>query len=343
MNDKKSLIISMIITIIVLFIISSIVDLDKLSGELQSANLFYIFLALLSYLILNIFINMRISILLSAMGEKTSFKDSFFAHFGGMLASDFTPARSGYFLTAFLLTSQDQGKIEKTLTSIFAPQLLEFLLKVICTGILTFVLIGRLESSTNWTPYIIASILSVAVIVVTFLSFLFVRGLLEKTLFITKFPGGKKIYYLFWLMRENSQYVRQKWKEVLLLTISGWLFKGLEWYFVAQALGIHIFGSYYDYFFMLLFQAFLTLTHFIPLPTVAGAGAAEAVGSGVLAMFGISIESSIAFLFLTRVLMIAVDLIGLTAIIPLFRKESLDQVLNDLNKIEERFKVKAES
>ena len=338
MNDKKSLIISIMVTVIIVAIITSLIDPSKLIDRLSKTDLLFLSLAILCYLSLNILITLRIKALLEEMGQNVSFFDCLFSHYGGMLASDFTPARSGYFLTAFLLSSQDQGKIEKTLTAIFAPQLLEFLLKVVCTGILTIFLIGRLSGIGSWSLYIMVAIIAIALIVISFLALLFVHGLLEKFSFLKSLPGGKKIYYLFHLMRDNSIHVKNRWKEVLVFTISSWLLKGFEWYFIAQSLGIHIFGSYYDYLFMLLFQTFLTLTHFLPLPTLAGAGAAEAVGSGVLGLFGVSLESALAFLFITRTLMIVVDLMCLKAIVPLFRKESLTQIIEDINNIEGRLK-----
>ncbi|MBI5223183.1 flippase-like domain-containing protein [Candidatus Micrarchaeota archaeon] len=340
METKSSILISIVVSLIIFFVIAYFIDVGRLLSVISNANVIFLVLALCTYFLLNLLMIERIRVLMAAMGSPLKFTSVFFSHFGGMLASDFTPARSGYFLTAFLLSSNGKATLEKGLTSIFAPQLLEFLLKVICTGLLTVLIVFQFgilgTSNPNWPIYVFVAIFAITLVVSFFLSLLFSKDLLEKFSFLRFLPLGKKFYSLFHLMRKNSGVLLSNWTPVAVFTLGSWLLRGLEWYFISSALNIHIFGGINDYFFMLLFQPFLTLVQFLPLPTLAGAGASEAAGAFFLSLLGVPIETGVVFVFLTRSFMILVDLLGIAALSSLLSKDGFGGLLNDLSEVESR-------
>ncbi|MBI5224174.1 flippase-like domain-containing protein [Candidatus Micrarchaeota archaeon] len=340
MNREMRLGLSILITVVVIGIILGSLDLNKIASVLSKLKIEYFALAMMIYLILNIAMSARIRSLLTEMKQEISLIDCIRANFGGMIASDFTPARSGYFLTAFIISSNNKIDLDKTLISIFGPQLIEFAIKVICTAILAFIVIGSFGGSLgNWNLYLIIVLAVVSAIIAFFWLLLFVKGLLEKFEFMKKLPLANKVFYLLYLMRSNSDTIMKRKYEVFGLTFLTWLLKGTEWYLLAKALNIVVFDPMLDFGFFLLFHSFLTFTNFLPLPTLAGTGASEAAAAGVFVLFGLSVESGVAFALLARFLMVAVDLIGLSAIVPLLKKESLDQLLGELENVEKRSKA----
>ena len=335
--NKLQYIINALGGLIAIAIILYFIDVGRIWEIISGSHLELILLAAIVYLSLNAVMAMRIKLLLAAAGKQLPLRSALEADLGGMLASDFTPARSGYFLTAFLLSSKHGIKLEKTMLSIFGPQLLEFLLKAVCCSLLFVFLLNHFEIFKGQELLVFAAIGAIISGIVFFLFLLFHPTLLERFSFM-KIGPGKKIFYLFHLMRENSDVMRSRWVPVLCLTIIGWLLKGVEWLLLSRALGFSISDPLYDYVFFLFFQPFVTIIHFLPLPTLAGAGTGEAAGSAILALFGVPLDVGLSFGFLTRGLMLIVDLLGLPAVLAFLRKESFDGILKDIDTMEERLK-----
>ena len=66
-------------------------------------NPVFIIPAIAAYLVNNILMSFRIKKILTDIDKKIRLKFVFFSHMAGMLASDFTPARSGYLFVAYAL------------------------------------------------------------------------------------------------------------------------------------------------------------------------------------------------------------------------------------------------
>ena len=136
-------------------------------------------------------------------------------------------------------------------------------------------------------------------------------------------------------MHEHSASVLSvKWS-IVGITAFTWMAKGLEWLLLAKAIGITISGNpLYDLFFMMVFQGAITIIQFVPSPTIAGAGASEAAFAIILLPFGVPFETSVAFGFLTRLTMIAVDMFSLPVIVQYLHKHSMEGTLDKLLKFE---------
>ena len=339
MKRELKLGISIVFSIAIMALIISAIDVNKTVGILLKTKIEYVLIAAIIYFILNWGMAKRIEIILREFGEKIDIKNTLKANFGGMIASDFTPARSGYFLTAFIISRENGIDLHKTMASIFAPQLIEFAIKIICSAIVGLIIINNSNLNLGNYPILLFAGLLISAGTIGFFALLLLReGLLERFSFMKKMPVVSKAYYLFFLMRENLPAISKKWREILGLTIFVWVMKGLEWFFLARALNIVIFDPILDFGFYIFFHSFLTFTNFIPVPSIAGAGATEATSALVFVLLGSNAELGVTFAVLARVVMIIVDMIGLSAIIPLFAKEKLEGILEDIENIEKSIK-----
>jgi uncharacterized membrane protein YbhN (UPF0104 family) len=150
-----------------------------------------------------------------------------------------------------------------------------------------------------------------------------------------RLPLVPKVFSFLRNMHEHSASVFSvKW-QIIAITSFTWMAKGLEWLFLAKAIGITITGdTLYDLFFMMIFQAAITIIQFVPSPTIAGAGASEAAFAIILLPFGVPFEASVTFGFLTRLTMIVVDVFSLPVIVEYLHKHSMEGTLDKLMKME---------
>ncbi len=339
MENKGKLIISALFAILFIAVLIYIVSPQQIIGVLSKADWRYLLLAVLCYVALNAMMAYRIQALLAEVGHKISFRAALDANFAGMSASDFTPARGGYFFTAFVLSSKHDIPIEKSMLAIFGPQMLEFAVKALGLTLLVFFVLGHMDLLGNGNPLLILGpILGIFVIIGFFSALLFSPALLQKFSFIKRFSIGRKFFFLFHLMQKNSKVLVDKWGTVLGVTLTTWFLKGLEWFCLARALGITLFPNpFVELGFFLLLHPSVTLIQFIPIPTLAGTGTSEAAFAGLLVLFGVPLGIGVPFALLTRVLMIVVDAIGgIWTILDYIHRESIAGILDDINGVEDR-------
>jgi len=336
LKNLKEYLLNFGITLLLLVIILYFFDFEKIFEIILNSNYYLIFLSLIIYFVVVLTMTYRLKIVLNELKLAISLRELLKSVLAGMIASDFTPARSGYFFVAFSLSSKLKTKINDTLLAIFGPQLFDFTIKALAlTTMILFLFnyVGGLENSIFIT---ILSIIGIFSVIGFFGALLFVNGFLENFSFVKTLPVLSKIYSLFSMMQKNSHKLMDiKWK-IIGVTLFSWILKGCEWLIISQALGIDIFGNlFYDYLFIMIFQASITLIQFVPLPTIAGGGASELGFSGVLYLVGVPMEIGLAFALLTRIVMIVVDIFGIGEIIWYLKKEGFEGILKDINSIEE--------
>ena len=334
----NKLIISALFAVLFVALLIYLVSPGKVIDVLSKADWRFVLLAALCYVTLNALMAYRIQELLAEVGHKIPFRAAMDANFAGMSASDFTPARSGYFFTAFALSSKHDIPIEKTMLAIFGPQMLEFAIKALALAVLVFVVLGKMGVLNGSNPLlVIGPILAIFAVIGFFSALLFSPALLARLSFMKRVGLGRKFFFLFHLMQKNSKALLDRWVVVLGVSLVTWFLKGLEWFCLAKALGITIFGPLEDLGFFLLLHPTVTLIQFIPIPTLAGTGTSEAAFAGVLVLFGIPVDIGVPFALLTRALMIAVDALGgIRTILDYVHRESISGILDDINSVEER-------
>jgi uncharacterized protein (TIRG00374 family) len=339
LENKGKLAISALFAVLFIALLVYFVSPQQVADVLSKADWRYLLLAALCYVGLNALMAFRIQELLGEVGHKISFRSAMEANFAGMSASDFTPARSGYFFTAFLLSSKHDIPIEKTMLAIFGPQMLEFAIKALALAVLVFVVLGQMGILGTSNPLlIIGPILGIFVIIGLFSALLFSPALLETFSFAKRVAVGRKFFFLFHLMQRNSKALLDKWAVVLGVSLLTWFLKGLEWFCLAKSLGITLNPDpLAELGLFLLIHPSITLIQFIPIPTLAGTGTSEAAFAGLLVLFGVPPATGVPFALLTRALMISIDAVaGIRTILDYIRRESIAGILEDINGVEER-------
>jgi uncharacterized protein (TIRG00374 family) len=126
--------------------------------------------------------------------------------------------------------------------------------------------------------------------------------------------------------KQSAVRTRKAIPEIAVITMSCWILKGFEWYFIGLALGITQIG-WLGFF---LLHPLVTALGFVPL-TPSGIGFQEGAIVGVFVLLGMSMPQALAFALLSRVLVIVEDLVGVpqvaksTSSLVFFRKTSVDE------------------
>jgi glycosyltransferase 2 family protein len=305
------------------------VGISSLLATLSTIKVEYLIAAFLAYFGINLLFAVRLMRVLGREGVKAAFGRTLLAQYAGMLTSDVTPGRSGYFLTPVYLMDQNVPT-SVSLSGILGIQTIEFLFKVF-GGILALIFLVE-TASLSGTLFIVGVVgvvlMLVGAILLAALSWskrvmsLFNR--VASSRFLARFAGG--------LMGKLDEYkqsatrTRKAVPEIAVLTWSCWILKGFEWYFLGLALGITQIG-WLGFF---LLHPLVTALGFVPL-TPSGIGFQEGAIVGVFVLLGMSMPQALAFALLSRVLLIVEDLVGVpqvaksTSRIVFFRKTPVDE------------------
>jgi hypothetical protein len=303
MRAKKRLLQIVLGIIIIAFILYKLGP-EAVYETLKQVDLAYFILAGSAYLAYNTAMAIRLKYLMKVISkENLPFRDVFFAHMGGMIASDVTPARSGYFLTPVLLKRKGENlTITAGMAAILAPQGIEFILKVVGSLLGIFLLISSV-ANTIITPLLFAGVIFMllGIIILVFLW----TSEASSLKIISKIPLMKRFVDEFSRLKDESIKIRSEIPFILLLHMIGWVLIALQWALLGRSLGIDL--GYIAYF---LLHPLLSLLAFVPI-TPAGFGLMEGGTTGVFALLGIDPAVAFAFSILVRINTIGVDIIGL--------------------------------
>lgn len=308
-DSRAMLLIQVAIGLTIVVAVIWYVGVQGLESTLASVSLTYVGLCLFAYLIMNVLFAFRLVRVLGSMGFRVGFWRMLSVQYGGMLASDFTPARSGYFIVPVLLGAEGIP-VAAGLSSILGCQSIEFLVKMLGGTMAIAYLAAEVQLSQD------LFILSIAGVVLMLLG----SGLIAVAMwwgdvgaiqgFLRRIPLLGKLGSL--LLDKVSEFRREAVKvkrvlhEITLLTLASWIVKGFEWYFIGLALGIDRI-SWVGYF---ILHPLVTALSFIPL-TPSGLGFQEGGIVGVLYLLGVDLKVGLTFAILARVLLILEDLIGI--------------------------------
>jgi len=323
---KRLFLFQIALSLLAIGLLFAYIGIDRIYEEAVKADLKYLALAVFFYLLCNLALAWRSKRILDELGEKLPFITMLRCHFLGMLASDVTPARTGYFLTAFSLSNY--APLDKSMVSILGPQLFDFSIKVIGSIIGILLVLSVSGALSENLPFLVLGIAIILAFIILMLLLLFSKRFIvileewsEKLLHAFE-PLSKNAYYvkLFRFkrlmrkrilkflkkMQESAWAIRKITPEIFIFSLIAWAFKSVEWYFIGISIGMH-----FDLVFYAFLQTLLSLMQFIPSPTVAGAGVAEAGAIILLGIVGISGTKAFTYSILTRATMIALDLLGL--------------------------------
>jgi uncharacterized protein (TIRG00374 family) len=330
LDQRIQLLLNLLVSLAIFAALFWLVGAGRIYETLLGAKPELLALALVAYSAVTFVMAYRIRYVLAGMKEKLSLMQVVPSNLAGLLASDFTPARAGYFFSAFSLSSKFGIATEKTVTAIFGPQLFDFLIKVFSAIALTLLIVSKVGAGSVALDILVVCAALGAILFAGL--FVFHPPFLELFSFAERLPVVPILFSFLRRMHVHSGRVLDlKWG-VMGLTFLAWMLKGTEWLFLSRALGISVTGSLpTDLVFMMAFQAAITLIQFVPSPTLAGAGASEAAFAAVLLPFGIPFETSVAFGFLTRLSMIVVDSLSLPVIVAYLHKHSMESILERIS------------
>jgi glycosyltransferase 2 family protein len=289
------------------------VGVGSLYNSILNIKAEFLLLAFLAYFGINLFFTVRLRIVLAKDGVKTSFFKTLLAQYAGMLTSDVTPGRSGYFLMPLYLKDQEVPT-SKSLSGILGIQTIEFLVKVI-GGIGAVIFLVEAIQLETWQLGIailgIALMLTGACLMAALTwsqRAISIFKRIASSRFLSRFTGG--LIGKIEEYKESANKTRKAIPEIALLTMVCWILKGFEWYFLGLALGITQI-PWIGYF---LLHPLVTALGFVPI-TPAGAGVQE---FGIVGIFGLLAPAMAgpigAFAVLSRIMLIVEDLIGVPQI-----------------------------
>ena len=327
MRKQILLVAELAISFAIIAAVLYLVDYQKVLEAIANANPFFLLAAFTAYFGVNLGMAIRIRLILAEMGHRMAMVPALMVNFAGMLVSDFTPARSGYFATAFALAANERIPLNRAIVAILGPQLFEFMLKVGAGIIAIIYIFYRLNLGEGSLAGMLLGVAALAAMLVFGVLLLFSRRFLAMLKLIERIPFGKRIYSEMATMQHNAVAIRRViWAIMLLLAIT-WTMKSVEWWFLGMSLGMQPQVGFHPLIFYMFLQPLITILQFIPTPTLAGMGVSEAGSVAVLALFGIPAHIAVAFAIMTRSLMIVLDLLGVQEARRVIRK-NLDRIFD---------------
>lgn len=307
---KLRIFLQIIIGVLIIALILKQLDIGKVLSALKKINLTYFILACLAYLCLNFILASRLTYLLRKIGYNIKYPPVFFSHMGGMIAGDVTPGRSGYFLTPTILKNNGDVRITDGMACIFAPQGIEFILKV-AGAIAAIFYISTIPGASKdlltsaWLGAIILLTVGICMLIISWHTENMSSRFIRKLPFFNKFTENISFF------KERSIQIKESVSAILILTMMGWVFAVLQWFYLGKALGIEL--PYYVFF---LLHPLLTILMFVPV-SPAGLGLMEWGVIVVFLLLKIPSAGDIGFAFsvLVRVSILLVDLIGLKTLV----------------------------
>ncbi len=301
------IILQVIIGIAIIAFILKKLNIDEVVSVLKETNLLFFILACLAYLGLNIVLSTRLLYLLKKIGYDIKYPAVFLSHMGGMIVGDITPGRAGYFLTPSILKKNAGVRITDGMACIFAPQGLEFILKV--GGAVAAVFYISTISSISENLLISMSIGAVLILIAG-ISMLVISWYDENltSKFIRKLPFLNKFTENLSSFKEHNIKVKGSIITILALYLIGWVLAAFQWFYLGKAIGIEL--SLFTFF---LLHPLITILMFVPL-SPAGLGLMEGGVIVVFSLLGIPSAMGLAFSVLVRFSISLVDLIGLKTV-----------------------------
>lgn len=298
MRRLKS-IISTLIGISILFYIIFTLDAEKILDLILRIRVGYFIIAGIFYF----FVELSASILLKiAISRDIPFIEILKSHLLGMLYSNATPGRVGYYYVAFSLARKSNSSRSEIIGILTLFQGLNFLVKIFLCMI----------SAIYFSEFIVSQESRIYLFLISSFPIIIVIGILISiyTNILNRIIAGTPILNLILGYVEKMQYACREIEggrihRMILLLLIGWLLMGFQFYFISKSLNFDI-----NYLAALMLQPLLTTITFVPI-SPSGIGIAEGGSSLLFKIIGLTLENGVAFMLLVRFNSILVDSLGL--------------------------------
>ena len=305
--------IQLAIGIAILLWLLQLADATKVLASISMANTLYIFAAIMSFFTASMMVALAFFVSLKKIGVKTRMSDAILASFGGQLLSDITPARSGYFLTSFILNRIDGTSHSSGMACVVTTGAMNFLVKASLSLISLAYLVRILPISPTVMNSLIIGISILAAGGIGLLALLWGKhlpGFLDK---FKKIPiAGKLISRIADVLnnlQEEAGKARGSLTLVASLILLSIIANSMALYFISKSLELNS-PTFLDF---MIITPLVSAFSFVPI-TIAGLGIQEAGYVILLGLLGVSIEKAVAFTLVNRLLFIATDMIGLISL-----------------------------
>lgn len=309
-----------ILTLASLAAILWLVDVRKLAEILSRTDLPVFAIAIVLYSGTMFLMTYRIKLVLSAMHEKIAYRAAFMSNAGGLLASDFTPARTGYFATPFLLQKNAGIPLEKGMMAIVSPQIVEFFLKAAGAAAAIMLIFYSFPALANSSLLLWGGVAVMLLFCALMYAALFIPSAVRCIRMLSFLPFVTQGCDFLSQLQEHRHKVASIFPQIAAISITVFALKGFEWWFFGMALGVQFSIPLHPYLIFLVLQPLISLFQFAPFPTVAGIGLSEGSAVASMALLGVSPELAVAYMFLTRAGTILSDSIGVLELVPALSK-----------------------
>jgi len=300
-------------------------DATKVLASISTANPFYLAAATLAFITASTMIAFALFVSLKKIGVKTRISNAVLASFSGQLLSDVTPARSGYFLTSFILNKMDGTPNKSGMASVVTTGAMNFFVKAVLSLIALTYFVRVLPLSPVTVNSLLGGISLLAAGGIGLFALLWGKrlpGIFEK---LDKLPiVGKIIGRIVEALnnfQEEARKARGSLILIALLVLLSIMANSTALYFISESLGS---GSptLLDF---ILIVPLVSAFNFIPV-TIAGLGIQETGYVILLALLGTPLEKAVAFTLINRFLFTSTDIIGLVPLFKIGIKTSLNRV-----------------
>lgn len=310
LNKLQRVIIQLLISGVILAWLLNLSDATKVWESILTVNPTYMLVAIFALIIGSMMIAFALYISLRNMGLKTQLKDAILASFGGQLLSDVTPARSGYFLTPFLLQKIDGTPVELSMTSVVTTGAMNFLVKA---GLSLIALLYFVKALSLDPTLINALLIGISLLIVCGIGLMVlmlgrrisnVFKIIKKAPLLGKAMG--QVVDVLNSIQDEAHRAKEAFALVGLFIFMSIFFNAVAMNFISEGLSLGPL-TILDF---LLIVPLISAFGFVPM-TAAGLGVQEAGYVMLLTLSGTRLENATAFALIVRLLAIATDAIGL--------------------------------
>ena len=284
-------------------------DASKVLATILSLNPVYVVLASIFFIIASIMVALALYVALKRSGLRPSLRNVVMASFGGQLLSDVTPARSGYFLTPFILNKLDDTPIKSGMAGVVVTGAANFFVK----ATLSLVALAYFTRLLPLDPMIVNALLvGISLLIAGGLGLsmlMWWRRLPRLVERLGKLPAlGRamsKIVEMLDRLQEERE-VGGSFAHVTLLMLLSVVANATALYFISTALWSGS-PSLLDFVFMASLAGALM---YVPI-TIAGLGLQEGGYVALATLLGMPLREAVAFALIARLLFTGTDIIGL--------------------------------
>jgi glycosyltransferase 2 family protein len=288
--------ISIIITIIVFYLISTQITLTDVINVLKKTNPLLLFLGFLFYIVMMVFRTIRFDMLLN---NKINFKTLFSIVMLHSFFNNILPVRTGEFSYVYYLKKK-KIPVKKGLSSLLIARVFDFI--VLITVMIVFIIFSNnLPNKEIFSKLIPWLLLSLFLIISLAFSLIFMHKYIIK--FLKRFEKITPKFIHDKIEQFILSFSNYKSKKVLILTF----FYGLLIYLlgtISNYFSIVSLGFYLPLNILIIAITFSVLSSVLPINGIASFGTMEAVWVLILGYFGYSTKESLLLSFSLHIILI---------------------------------------